>query len=123
MKMVIEGLFVFLVVIVGSIACGPSVGFFVNFPSVIFVVGTAGGLALMKYKKGDGAVKFFKSSKKYLIIGGILGCMVGIVQMVSNCNGDSNTFNANNIFIGFGVCLLTTFYGLILYCIVDALTE
>ncbi len=57
MKMAIVGLLVFLVVIVGSIACGAGAGFFINLPAVAFVVGTAGGLALMKYKKGDGPAR------------------------------------------------------------------
>ena len=113
----IIGLFIFLFIIIASIWLGGSIGQFVHYPSLIFVVIVSFGLALMKYQKGDGKSDFMTSLKRYSIPSGVIGCLIGFVQIGANVSDPSQ------IPAGVGVAILTIFYGLILYCIIDALAE
>ena len=115
------GLLIFLVGIVGAISCGWS-EIFLNIPSVVYVVLVAGGLALIKFRKGNGVAGFLKHVKRYAIVSGILGMLTGVLQMASATSG-TKTFDQAGIFVGFGTALLTVFYGLIVYCILDALEK
>jgi len=118
MKIRIIGFLIFLVGVVGAISCG-WYDMFLNIPSAAYVALVAGGLALVKFRKGDGVAGFLKHVKRYAIVSGILGMMTGILQMASAASG-TKTFELSNIFAGFGIALLTVFYGLIVYCILDA---
>ena len=111
------GLFIFLFIIVASIWFGGPLGQFVHFPSIGFVVIVSLGLALMKFRKGDGSSVFLSNLKRYSIPSGVIGCLIGFVQMGANVSDPAK------IPAGVGVAVLTIFYGLVLYCIIDALTE
>ena len=113
----IIGLFIFLFIIAASIWLGGSLVQFVHFPSIGFVIILSFGLALMKYRKGDGSSSFFTNLRKYSIPSGVIGCLIGFVQMGANISDPAQ------IPAGVGVAVLTIFYGLILYCIIDALIE
>ena len=113
----IIGLFIFLFIIAASIWLGGSLVQFVHFPSIGFVIILSFGLALMKYRKGDGSSSFFTNLRKYSIPSGVIGCLIGFVQMGANIS------DPTQIPAGVGVAVLTIFYGLILYCIIDALIE
>ena len=117
MKMAIVGLLIFLFVIVGSIYIGGNPLSFIHFPSIGFVIIASGGLALMKYRKGDGKLGFITNLKRYSILSGVIGCLIGFVQIGANVS------NPSQIPAGVGVAILTILYGLILYCIIDALAE
>jgi flagellar motor component MotA len=113
----IIGLFIFLFIIIASIWLGGPLGQFVHFPSLLFVVIVSFGLALMKYRKGDGKSVFMTSLRRYSIPSGVIGCLIGFVQIGANVSDPAQ------IPAGVGVAILTIFYGLILYCIIDALAE
>jgi flagellar motor component MotA len=113
----IIGLFIFLFIIVASIWLGGSLVQFVHFPSVIFVIILSSGFALMKYQKGKGKFNLIKNIKKYSIPSGVIGCLIGIIQMCSSYTDPAQ------LPAGAAVAVLTIFYGLILYCIIDALIE
>jgi flagellar motor component MotA len=113
----IIGLFIFLFIIIASIWLGGSLGQFVHFPSLVFVVIVSFGLALMKYRKGNGRSGFMTNLRRYAIPSGVIGCLIGFVQIGANVSDPSQ------IPAGVGVAILTIFYGLILYCIIDALAE
>ena len=115
------GVLLFLVGVVGSILAGQYLGSFIHIPSIVFVVVVGGGLALMRYRRGDGRVKFLESLKRYVLISGVLGCIIGVIQMASHYS-KAEAFNSANIFAGFGIAVLAIFYGLIFYCIIDAFT-
>ena len=117
MGMRIIGLFIFLFIIIASIWLGGSLGQFVHFPSLIFVIIVSLGLALMKYRKGDGRSGFMTNLKRYSIPSGVIGCLIGFVQIGANVSDPAQ------IPAGVGVAVLTIFYGLILYCIIDALAK
>ena len=113
----IMGLFVFLFIIIASIWFGGPLVQFVHFPSMGFVIIVSLGLALMKYRKGDGSATFLTNLKRYSIPSGVIGCLIGFVQMGANVSDPAQ------IPAGVGVAVLTIFYGLILYCVIDALAE
>jgi flagellar motor component MotA len=71
----------------------------------------------MKYQKGDVKSDFLTSLKRYSIPSGVIGCLIGFIQIGANVS------NPAQIPAGVGVAILTIFYGLILYCIIDALAE
>ncbi len=113
----ITGLFIFLFIIVASIWLGSHLLQFIHLPSIGFVIILSLGLALMKYQKGNGKLSFITNLKKYSIPSGVIGCLIGIIQMCSNYTDPAQ------LPAGFSVAVLTIFYGLILYCIIDALVE
>ena len=122
MKTKLIGCTVFLFVVIGVILSSGHLTSFIDFTGIAFVVIAACGLSLMRYKKGDGRENFFKSLKKYAIPCGILGCLIGTIHIALH-SLNTGMVNPANVFGGFGVALLTVFYGLILYFIIDALTE
>lgn len=113
----IIGLFIFMFIIIASIWLGGPLGHFVHIPSLLFVVIVSFGLALMKYRKGDRRSDFMTSLKRYSIPSGVIGCLIGFVQIGANVSDPSK------IPAGVGVAILTILYGLILYCIIDTLAE
>jgi len=120
MKTITIGLLLILLSIGGAIAFGANWEFFINFPSAAIIVLIAGGLTLMRYRKGESLVNILASVKKYCLLSGFIGCMIGMLQVAFSFHG-RDTFNIPGIFVGFGTCLLCVFYGLILYCIIDAI--
>jgi len=117
MRIKILGLLIFLFVIFSPIYIGGGPLRFVHFPSIGFVIILSSGLALIKYQKGDGKLNFITNLKKYSIPSGVIGCLIGIIQMCSNYTDPAQ------LPAGVAVAVLTIFYGLILYCIIDALAE
>lgn len=117
MGMKIIGLFIFLFIIIISIWFGGHMLQFVHLPSIGFVIIVSLGLALMKYRKGDGSLGFIEDVKRYTIPSGVIGCLIGFVQMGANISDPAR------IPAGVAVALLTIFYGLVLYCVIDALVE
>ena len=110
------GLLIFLFVLVAGIFVGGSLLQFIHFPSIGFVIIASGGLALMKHRKGEGGQDFLAHLKRYAIPAGVIGCLIGLVQVGNNAS------NLEQIPAGVSVAVLTVFYGLILYCIIDAFT-
>ena len=116
MKTRVLGLLIFLFVVVASIAVGGGALRFVHLPSLGFVMILSGGLALMRYRKGDGKSGFITNLKRYSIPSGVIGCLIGLVQIGVNVSDPAQ------IPAGVAVAILTIFYGLIVYCIVDTFT-
>lgn len=117
MRIKILGLLIFLFVIFSSIYIGGEPLRFVHLPSIGFVIILSSGLALIKYQKGNGKLSLITNLKKYSIPSGVIGCLIGIIQMCSNYTDPAQ------LPAGVAVAVLTIFYGLILYCIIDALAE
>ena len=116
MKMRMLGLLIFLFVVIASIAIGGRPFRFIHLPSIGFVIIVSGGLALMRYRKGDGQSGFITNLKRYSIPSGVIGCLIGLVQIGGNVSDPAQ------IPAGVAVAILTIFYGLILYCTVDTFT-
>jgi len=116
MKTKVMGIIVFLLGVVGAISLGWH-EIFINIPSVMYVVLVAGGLALMRFRRGDGVAGFLKNLKRYAIVSGVLGMMTGLLQMAS-----AGSFDLAGFYVGFGTSLLTVFYGIIFYCVLDTFT-
>ena len=66
MKTITIGLLLVLLSISGAIAYGASGQSFINIPSAAIIVLTAGGLTLMRYRKGESLVNILASAKKIL---------------------------------------------------------
>ena len=113
MKIRVVGLLIFLLVVMSCIAIGRGPLRFFHLPSIGFVILASCGLALMKHRKGDGKSTFLTSIKRYSIPAGVIGCVIGLVQLGQNVS------DPTHIPGGVAVAVLTIFYGLILYCIVD----
>ena len=123
MKTKIAGILIFLFGVVGATLLGAAnLGSFIHFPSIGYLLIIAGGAALIRYRKGEGKAGFFKNLKKYLIPVGILGFLTGLIQMASH-NLIADTINPATLLAGFSVAVLTIFYALLLYCIIDAVVE
>ena len=107
------GVSVFFMVLVFVIFAGGGPQSFVHFISALFVLATAGGLGFAGYR-GNGFVGYIASFKKHLIPCGLLGIVIGVIQMLRNLS-DPESFGA-----GLAVALLTLFYSLILYGICES---
>jgi len=110
------GSLVFLFVLVGAIFVGGDLLQFVHVPSIGFVIIASGGLALMRCRKGDRRRDFLTHLKRYSIPAGVMGCLIGLVQLGQNAS------SPEQIPAGVSVAVLTIFYGLILYCVIDTFT-
>jgi len=77
------GLSVFLGIFVLSVVVGGPALSFIHIPSVLFVLGAAGGLGLASYR-GNGFVGCVTSCKKHLIVAGALGTGIGVIQLLAN---------------------------------------
>jgi flagellar motor component MotA len=110
------GLLIFLFVLVAGIFVGGSLLQFIHFPSIAFVIIASSGLALMRHREGEGRQDFLAHLKRYAIPAGVIGCLIGLVQLGQNAS------SPEQIPAGVSVAVLTIFYGLILYCIIDAFT-
>ncbi len=108
------GLVIFASLVIGSIALGRSGLVFVRIPSAVFVVGVAGALGLASYK-GGGIVAYIACCKRFCIPAGITGTLIGVVQMLQNISDYAQ------IGAYLGVAFLGVFYGVICYCIADAI--
>ncbi len=113
----IAGLLVFAAIVIGCIICGGNIAAYIHIPSIIIVIGAPAGLALIKYKKGDETICFIRNFKRYVIHIGVLGCVIGFIQMGSNLT-DMKWYPK-----GSAIALLTVLYGIIIYCILDAFTS
>ena len=117
MKIRMIGLLIFLLVVGGAIWAGAEWTAFINPAGIVFVLITAVGLALMKYRAGTGKAEFIKNLKRYSIPVGVMGCLIGLIQ-IGWCLSDPA-----NLGIALATAVLTIFYGLILYCVCDALEK
>jgi len=115
-KTAITGFSIFLLPIVGCIILGGDPWVFIHIPSIGFVVIAAGGLALMRYRKGQGKSAIVENFRKYVIPAGVLGCLVGFVQSCRHLS------DLEKLPAAMGVAVLSVFYGLILYCVLDTFT-
>jgi flagellar motor component MotA len=102
------GISVFLIVIFYCVFAGGGAQSFLHIPSLLFVLGTAGGLGLAGHR-GNGVCGYVASLKKHLITSGVLGTLIGVIQMMRNL-GDPEAIGA-----GLAVTLLCPFYSIILY--------
>ncbi len=111
---VVLGIFVFVVAIGVAILLGPERYMFINVPTAVFVILVAGGLGLASYRDG-GLLGYIEACKKHFITAGILGTIIGTIQTLAIVE------NPSGIGVGFAVALLSVCYGVVLYCISDAL--
>jgi len=88
---------------------------FIDIPSILIVLLVGGSLGMASYK-GGGFVGYMKACKKHFISAGILGTVIGMIQILQNLS------NPEHIGPGLAIALLTIFYGVILYCIADAIS-
>ena len=110
----ILGIVVFLAVIVGVLSLNGQIFAFVDIFTFLFVAGIAVGLGLAGYK-GDGWLGYIQACKKHFITGGIVGTLIGSILTLAN---------AKDFFVirqGLAIALLSILYGVVLYCIADAL--
>lgn len=107
------GLSVFLGIFSFVIAAGGGALSYIHIPSALFVLGAACGLGLAGYR-GNGFVGYVASCKKYLIIAGVLGTIIGTIQLLANLS------NPEDIGGGLAVALLTLLYSVILYGMAEA---
>lgn len=110
----ILGIIVFMVAIVGAIKMGGRIMTFIFIPAGFLVVLVAGGLGLACYR-GGGLLGYAEACKKHFISAGILGTIIGIIQMLAHLE-DPSAWGR-----GAAVALLSVFYGVVLYCISDVL--
>ena len=89
---------------------------FVHIPSFLFVIGVASGLGLASYS-GNGMIAYISGCKKHFISAGVVGTVIGTVQMLSTLDDPSQ------IGKGMAVALLSIFYGVVFYCAADSLVS
>ena len=112
--MKIIGLLLFAVVIIGSIILsGDSLEGYIHIPCIAIVVGSAAGLAIIRHKKGDNFSRFLQNAKRYVIHTGVLGTIIGFIIM-------GTRLSVADYGPGSAVAFLSIFYGLIIYCLLDA---
>ncbi len=87
---------------------------FIHIPSAMIVLGVAGGLGLATYK-GGGIIAFIDCAKRFCIPAGVIGAMIGIIQMLQNLK------DPDQLGSGMAVALLTAFYGVVCHCVADAI--
>lgn len=109
------GVAIFVVIVVGSIVIGGACMVFIHIPSAVIVAGVAGGLGLVKYN-GGGLIVFVDCCKKYCIVAGGVGAMIGALSILQDYK------NPENIGSGLALFFLTVLYSLICYCIAEATT-
>lgn len=109
------GIIMFISVIAGTLYQSGDALMFVHIPSMLIVVIVGGSLGLASYRSG-GFVGYIKACKKHFISAGILGTVIGATQMLQNLS------SPDSIGSGIAVGLLSPLYGIILYCIADAIT-
>ncbi len=107
------GVAVFFAVLLFVIFAGGGPQSFVHFVSAIFVLATAGGLGLAGHR-GNGFVGYIASFKRQVIPCGVLGIVIGVIQMLRNLS-DFEAIGA-----GLAVALLCPFYSVILYGISES---
>jgi flagellar motor component MotA len=105
---------VFFAVVLFVVLWSGGLPMFINIPSFLFVAGVAGGLGLAAYK-GGGFLGYVEACRKHFISAGVLGTVTGVILMLQALEDPSQ------IGRGMAVALLTIFYGLVFYCVADAL--
>jgi len=112
---IILGLFAFIIAITAAISFGGGSLMFIHIPSLAFVLAAGGSLGMACYR-GGGFLEYIKACKKHFISAGVLITIISTIQMLRNL------FSPDSIGAGVAVGLLPIFYGIILYCITDAIT-
>ncbi|MBW8016719.1 MAG: hypothetical protein FVQ82_11070 [Planctomycetes bacterium] len=111
---IVLGILLFIIAITGAILCGSDYQLFICFPSIIFVVVVGGSLGLASYRSG-GFVGYIKACKKHFIAAVILATVIEITKMLYGLSYDS-------LGAAIAIFLMPLFYGIILYCIADAIS-
>ncbi len=83
----------------------------------LIVFGPAIGLTVAFYKKGMETQHILKKAKKYLIVCGILGTLIGFISIFSI--EASNIISVADILRKISGCLVSTLYGLLAAYIID----
>ena len=117
MKTAIVGFLVFLSVVVGTILHCDESGNFIDLCGIGVVIIVAGGLALMRYRKGDTKLEIAENLKRYAIPAGLIACLIGLV------NTGVHTIDPKTLSVSIAASILPVLYGLILYCILDTFTK
>ncbi|MBW8016720.1 MAG: hypothetical protein FVQ82_11075 [Planctomycetes bacterium] len=112
---IIIGIFIFIGIIIATIYLDGGALMFFHIPSMIFVVVVGGSLGLASYR-GGGFIKYITACKKHFMSAGILGTVIGVIQMLQGLS------SPDSIGAEVAVGLLAVFYGIILYCIADAIS-
>lgn len=88
---------------------------------LLIVFGPAIGLTVAHYKKGMDKQTVLKKAKKYLIVSGIIGTLLGLISVFSLTPPDMLT--TASLLKKVSGCLIATVYGLISAYIVDTFIE
>jgi flagellar motor component MotA len=89
---------------------------FCDIPSLIFVIFVGASLGLACYR-GGGFLKYIKACKKHFFTAGLLLSIIIVTNMLQNLS------SPDAIGRGVAIGLLPIYYGIILYCIADAITS
>lgn len=88
---------------------------------ILIVFGPAIGLTVAHYRKGMDKQTVLKKAKKYLIVSGIIGTLLGLISVFSLTPPDMITTAV--LLKKVSGCLIATVYGLISAYIVDTFIE
>ena len=111
------GIIVFLLAVVLALWAGGGPGHFIHFPSLMYFVFATAGLTLMKYRRGDERTSVLGSVKRYAVLSGLIGSFLALVQFAYNLS------SPQQYIAGVCVALMPTFYGLVVFCVADALSR
>ena len=109
------GLTIFISLIYSILFFEANPRMFFHFPSLIYVVFAGASLGLACFR-GGGFLKYIKACKKHFLSAGILVTVIRITVFAQNLS------NPESFGFGTAVALLAVYYGIILYCIADAIT-
>ena len=117
MKTRIIGILLFHAIIIYAVSSKTGIKNFIDPATLLFIIIAAGGLTLMKYRKGCDIFELLTSLKRYLILAGVIAGIIGFIIIVLNVD------NWNAIGPAVGITLLSILYALMLYCVVDTFIE
>ncbi len=121
-----------IALLAGTVALGADFASFLNLPSLLLVVGGTGALLLATFghdgcltalrltmrgrrdaehtdalRRGD-PVAFFRLAAAYALVAGLVGMLIGLIQMISNMS------NPSELGAGLAMTLVTQLYGALL---------
>ena len=116
----LTGIFIFLLFIVVPFLLegGNIIRLFV-LTSLLVVLGPAIGLTLANYEKGMDRQIVYKKLKKYLIVSGVLGTLLGFISVFGM--SPVGVLKASVVLGKLSACFVPIFYGFLFAYIIDTL--